>query len=639
MLYTVVFLVFVAIAVIVVLTTSGPNVDDQGILENEGEGSVDVDNYPSDAFNIPWTGTRANETTDDCIICHEGAGILEVTTMDWKTSKHAQNNVSCIDCHEADSSDPDAQSHNGYYITHVVSPADCAECHQDEADEFEASLHSFGALYYEYLFSKEKLPYIESQLEGGYLVTEGEDMNHAATLRGCQACHGTNMTGKSTDNFTVWPNNGIGRVNPDGSRGSCSACHTRHTFSIAEARHPETCGQCHMGPDHPQIEMYMESKHGNIYSAEGDSWNWSKKNWSAGVDYRAPTCAGCHMSGIPGNDEVNTTHDVSSRLSWELENAISKRTDNTANSLGFSISDGTTWEKKQERMKAVCGQCHSKTWVDNYYEQADLAVELYNEQYNETKAIVDELYAEGLLTTTAFDEPIEFEIYEMWHHEGRRARMGAFMQAPDYVQWHGFYDLLHDKVEIEHMAEEIRSLHVEDDDEFTMLFLAANGPERKIYLKWSVSDPSEVVEYEIFWDTSLITDTSSLTPQSTTTNDFFVAENLTPDTIYYFAIVAVNSSGGETGIAFSSAMPLAAAEPDVDDEEDEDEDGENEQLLLLAGLVIILLLIVILMQMMKRGGSGKTGEPEGEVEPENTKEKTAGDSLPEESNDDVEDQP
>jgi hypothetical protein len=375
-----------------------------------------------------------------------------------------------------------------------------------------------------------------------------------------------------------------------------------------------------MGPDHPQIEMYMESKHGNIYSAEGDSWNWSKKNWTAGVDYRAPTCAGCHMSGIPGNDEVNTTHDVSSRLSWELENAISKRTDNTANSLGFSISDGTTWEKKQERMKAVCGQCHSKIWVDNYYEQADLAVELYNEQYNETKAIVDELYAEGLLTTTAFDEPIEFKIYEMWHHEGRRARMGAFMQAPDYVQWHGFYDLLHDKVEIEHMAEEIRSLNVEDD-EFTMLFLAANGPERKIYLKWNVSDPSDVAEYQIFWGTSLITDTSSLTPQSTTTNDFFVAENLTPDTVYYFALVAVNSTGDSTGIAFSSAMPLAAATPPVDDDEDgdeddEDEEGENEQLLLLAGLVIILLLVVILMQIMRKGGAAKTSVPEEKVEAE-----------------------
>jgi len=31
----------------------------------------------------------------------------------------------------------------------------------------------------------------------------------------------------------TWPNTGIGRVNPDGSAGSCSACHTRHRFSKA----------------------------------------------------------------------------------------------------------------------------------------------------------------------------------------------------------------------------------------------------------------------------------------------------------------------------------------------------------------------------------------------------------------------
>ncbi len=27
------------------------------------------------------------------------------------------------------------------------------------------------------------------------------------------------------------------------------------------------------------------------------------------------------------------------------------------------------------------------------------------------------------------------------HHEGRRARFGAAMMAPDYAWWHGFYEL------------------------------------------------------------------------------------------------------------------------------------------------------------------------------------------------------
>ena len=399
------------------------------------------------------SGVASAQEGDACVNCHKASGVLDGVIKDWEESKHAENGVTCITCHEADASDPDAMSHNGFTISPLVSPADCAKCHDKEAAEFKQSLHSLGAKYYEFLFSKKKLPYLESQLEGGYIVSEGQEITHSATLRGCQACHGTNMTGKSTEDFTVWPNNGIGRINPDGSMGSCAACHTRHSFSIAEARHPETCGQCHMGPDHPQIEIFMESKHGNIYSAEGDSWNWSKKDWKAGIDYRTPTCAGCHMSGAPG---VPKTHDVSARLSWELEEPVSRHTDNIANSLGVPISDGSSWEEKRDRMQTVCKQCHSTTWTENYYMQADIAVELYNKQYAEGKEIVDALYDDGLLTKETFDEPLEFKIYEMWHHEGRRARMGAFMMAPDYVQWHGFYEMFQDKVEIEHMAEEIR---------------------------------------------------------------------------------------------------------------------------------------------------------------------------------------
>jgi hypothetical protein len=45
------------------------------------------------------------------------------------------------------------------------------------------------------------------------------------------------------------------------------------------------------------------------------------------------------------------------------------------------------------------------------------------------------------VTTTPFDDEIEWTFYYLWHHEGRRARMGASMMGPDYVQWHGFYEM------------------------------------------------------------------------------------------------------------------------------------------------------------------------------------------------------
>ena len=35
----------------------------------------------------------------------------------------------------------------------------------------------------------------------------------------------------------------------------------------------------------------------------------------------------------------------------------------------------------------------------------------------------------------------EWTDWELWHHEGRRARHGAAMMGPDYTWWHGIYDV------------------------------------------------------------------------------------------------------------------------------------------------------------------------------------------------------
>ncbi len=42
---------------------------------------------------------------------------------------------------------------------------------------------------------------------------------------------------------------------------------------------------------------------------------------------------------------------------------------------------------------------------------------------------------------TEFDEEIEWTWFYLWHHEGRRARHGASMMAPDYAHWHGMYEV------------------------------------------------------------------------------------------------------------------------------------------------------------------------------------------------------
>jgi hypothetical protein len=101
-----------------------------------------------------------------------------------------------------------------------------------------------------------------------------------------------------------------------------------------------------------------------------------------------------------------------------------------------------TWQQKRTRMQEVCSTCHTADYVNNFYQQYDDFVQLYNEKFAKPgKQIVDSLRAEGLITKAEFDEEIEWTWYYLWHHEGRRARHGTSMMAPDYAHWHGMFEV------------------------------------------------------------------------------------------------------------------------------------------------------------------------------------------------------
>ena len=40
-----------------------------------------------------------------------------------------------------------------------------------------------------------------------------------------------------------------------------------------------------------------------------------------------------------------------------------------------------------------------------------------------------------------FGNKVDWIWWEIWHHEGRRARHGAAMMGPDYTHWHGTYEV------------------------------------------------------------------------------------------------------------------------------------------------------------------------------------------------------
>ena len=74
------------------------------------------------AMNFLSTPVKGATPLDDpCLSCHESTGVMDGVIKDWEESKHFQENVSCIDCHESDPLESDALLHNGFYVSSVVS--------------------------------------------------------------------------------------------------------------------------------------------------------------------------------------------------------------------------------------------------------------------------------------------------------------------------------------------------------------------------------------------------------------------------------------------------------------------------------------------------------------------------------------
>ncbi|MBU0553933.1 hypothetical protein KKF91_18405 [Myxococcota bacterium] len=367
------------------------------------------------AFALISPNALAQDIAGKCMTCHkeQSPGLYR----QWYKSAHAQHNVTCLSCHEAKEGEPDAFQHEGAWIATLVTPKDCARCHPKEAKEVEHSYHAHAG------------EILESQ--DAYLAHAAG--GHPVAITGCESCHGSKVKidPKSPNKLHAdsWPNSGIGRLNPDGSKGACTACHTRHAFDKAQARRPEACSKCHLGPDHPQKEIYEESKHGNAYYTHIEEMNLKADRWIVGEDYfEAPTCATCHMSATR---KQAVTHDVGLRISWTLRPPISvKKQDD---------------EKKRANMQDVCKGCHTETFIKGHYRQYDAGVNLYNEKFAKPATEIMNLVKKKKLLKhpAAFSNELEWVYWELWHHEGRRARHGMAMMGPDYSWWHGMYEVAH----------------------------------------------------------------------------------------------------------------------------------------------------------------------------------------------------
>lgn len=415
-----------------------------------------------------------DKISNQCIACHEIENIAVKQIDAWEGSEHAIMGIGCNDCHEAKEDDFDAQRcpESDFLIARHPTPKDCAECHEQQVAEFTNSKHAHQF----WLLKNADRAILE---------------NPIATRHGCEECHN------------------IANMWPDGSVGECDVCHAKHSFDMAVARQPETCGECHVGPDHPHIEIYLESKHGNIFKAKGDEWDMrynTTKNEPIPIE--APVCVTCHMDG---NEKQPMTHDVSARLATESQAPWSFRTVWDEEGLG-------SWEVKRERMESICNSCHAPSFVDTYLLTADLV----NLQYNEIRrffvywtkkltanGMIDRLKADGKYYSDpvliGYDETPEKMMYYSWHHEGRRFRHGAEMMGADYTQWHGIWEIQHNMIEMLTWA-------AEHGDKEAQKWVDSNDPIKfapyALYdipgTAWGISAKANITpyvyKYDDYWD-------------------------------------------------------------------------------------------------------------------------------------------
>ncbi len=382
--------------------------------------------------------------------------------------------VGCAECHTMRSdAHPDSFDHNGYKVHTVVTPGDCAVCHAKEAEQYGGNLmaHAYGNLVENPVY-RDLMDNINavSVIEGDGMKTNPPAAESHADS--CLFCHGTKVTvaGKRTvaSDFgdmevpvlSGWPNQGVGRINPDGTKGACSACHTRHQFSIVMARKPHTCAECHKGPDVPAYAVYQVSKHGGIYSAKQGDWDFDAVPWTVGKDLTGPTCATCHVSllaGPEGEVLAERTHRMNERLPHRIfglvyshPHPISADTTIIRNAAGLPLPTELTGEpaaafliSKEEqgvrlaKMQKTCLGCHSSGWVTGHFNRLEESLKTTDAMTLAATNILLSARKKGLAKgldkgDSPFNESIEKMWVEQWLFYANSTRFASAMAGADY---------------------------------------------------------------------------------------------------------------------------------------------------------------------------------------------------------------
>jgi len=353
---------------------------------------------------------------EDCVTCHRKKTPAAVTQ--WERSAHAKAKVGCEACHGNDHGRMEKGEAR-------VDLKVCGRCHKKALAEHRASRHGMG-------------------LHSGWGCTRNlSGRNHNE----CRFCHEEGSEVPTSDvqcaRF-LKQSSEMGEIGCNychSVEGSCASCHTNHGTDLKIVRDPDICAKCHMGPDHPQWEMWQTSLHGTLFASSGRE--------------TGPDCQTCHM--------VGGTHDVSRGITL---------------SSGGQPFDTSKRGKRREEMVQVCRTCHAESFARKELERGDAVREQSQGLVKEAEKIIGDLADYDMLDPMPDQRPphplsgsrlvldsqmlyedtshIERLFFKMKKYDFARTLKGAYHQNPAYTHWYGNAELKMDLVDIRSEASRLR---------------------------------------------------------------------------------------------------------------------------------------------------------------------------------------
>jgi hydroxylamine dehydrogenase len=353
---------------------------------------------------------------EPCIPCH-----LEKTpasVAQWQGSAHARAKIGCEKCHGSDHEK----------IVRGEAKVDmkvCAPCHEKAFREHRASRHGMG-LHSGWGCTRnlpkrkpgecrfchqegDEAP--KSEVQCARFLKQSPEMEEI----GCNYCHSVEE--------------------------SCDSCHSKHATDLKIVRDPNSCAKCHMGPDHPQWEMWQTSLHGTLNQSAGRAMG--------------PDCQSCHMP--------KGTHNVSIGM--------------TMNSGGVPYPAEKAKGARAE-MVQICSGCHAPAFARRELERGDAVRSQSLAILKEAEQIVWDLNDRELLDPMPDSRPphplsgpklvtdsqmlyedtahIERLFCKMKKYDYARTIKGAYHQNPSYTHWYGNAELKMDLVDIKSEAARLK---------------------------------------------------------------------------------------------------------------------------------------------------------------------------------------